>query len=151
MIRNFFQYAQQEANAATSADGAAEHRVCFRDRVLVAHQPLFQEMAGRLRDRWRVHMLHRSQPHDDGDSTFNLNRWHLPLPPETVDRLHRNPGKSLCQRQQRLAQPRHMFFDRQPPGRSSGRKPNSFFHFARSVGWPNISLSMTRAVFPITD
>jgi hypothetical protein len=34
---------------------------------------------------------------------------------------------------------------------SSGQPPYFFFHLARSVGWPNISLSMMRAVLPTTD
>jgi hypothetical protein len=34
---------------------------------------------------------------------------------------------------------------------SSGLPPYSFFHLARSVGWPNISLSMMRAVLPTID
>jgi hypothetical protein len=34
---------------------------------------------------------------------------------------------------------------------SSGRAPYFFFHFARKLGWPNISASRTRAVLPIMD
>jgi hypothetical protein len=37
------------------------------------------------------------------------------------------------------------------PLMSSGRAPYFFFHFARKLGWPNISASRTRAVLAIMD